>query len=58
MSTIFSDLCAFFGLTATAPESLGELFPWLLQILIALGVVLFVFGMIKDFMQTFARGRF
>ena len=58
MSTFFYDLCTFFGITADAPQTLGELIPWLLQILVALALVLFVFSMIWDFVKTIGRGRF
>lgn len=58
MASLFSDLLAFFGITAVAPQNLGELFPWLLSILVALTLFLFVFGMIKDFVHTFGRGKF
>ena len=58
MPTIFADLMAFFGISADAPTNLGELFPWLLQIVVAIGLFLFVFGMIRDFVVTFGRGRF
>ena len=56
MASLFYDLLTFFGITAAAPQNLGELFPWLLSILVAL--TLFVFGMIKDFVHTFGRGKF
>lgn len=58
MASLFADLLAFFGITAAAPQNLGELFPWLLSILVALTLFLFVFGMIKDFVHTFGRGKF
>lgn len=58
MATLFSDLLAFFGISASAPQNLSELFPWLLSILIAMSVFLFVFGMVKDFVKFFGRGRF
>lgn len=58
MASLFYDLLAFFGITATAPQNLSELFPWLLSILVALTLFLFVFGMIKDFVHTFGRGKF
>ena len=58
MASIFNDLLSFFGITAAAPQNLGELFPWLLSILVALTLFLFVFGMIKDFVHTFAKGKF
>ena len=58
MASLFYDLLTFFGISTTAPHNLGELFPWLLSILVALTLFLFVFGIIKDFTHTFARGRF
>lgn len=58
MASIFNDLLTFFGITAAAPQNLGELFPWLLSILVSLTLFLFVFGMIKDFVHTFGRGKF
>ena len=58
MASIFNDFLTFFGITAAAPQNLSELFPWLLSILVALTLFLFVFGMIKDFVHTFARGKF
>ena len=58
MSSIFNDLLTFFGISTTAPQNLGELFPWLLSILVALTLFLFVFGMNKDFVHTFGRGKF
>ena len=58
MASIFNELLTFFGITAAAPQNLSELFPWLLSILVALTLFLFVFGMIKDFVHTFARGKF
>lgn len=58
MQTIFLDLLTFFGINAAAPQNLSELFPWLLSILVAMSLFLFVFSIIKDFTHTFARGRF
>lgn len=57
MASLFSDLLTFFGISTTAPQNLGELFPWLFSILVALTLFLFVFGMIKDFVHTFGRGK-
>ncbi len=51
MASLFYDLLTFFGISTTAPQNLGELFPWLLSILVALTLFLFVFGMIKDFVH-------
>ena len=36
--------------------SLSEFFPWFLAIVVAVALFLFVFGIIKDFTHTFARG--
>ena len=58
MASLFYDLLTFFGINAAAPQNLGELFPWLLSILVALTLFLFVFVMIKDSVHTFGRGKF
>lgn len=58
MASLFYDLLTFFGISTTAPQNLGELFPWLLSILVALTLFLFVFGIIKGFVHTFGRGKF
>ena len=58
MASLFSALLAFFGITAEAPQNLAEFFPWFLAILVAVALFLFVFGIIKDFTHTFARGKF
>ena len=58
MASLFSDLLAFFGITAEAPQNLAEFFPWFLAILVAVALFLFVLGIIKDFTHTFARGKF
>lgn len=58
MASIFSELCSFFGITAEPPQNLGELLPWLLQILVALALVLFVFSMVREIVKTICRGRF
>lgn len=58
MQTIFFDLLTFFGINAAAPQNLSELFPWLLSVLVAMSLFLFVFSIIKDFTHTFARGKF
>lgn len=58
MESIFADLCTFFGINIQAPQNLGDLFPWLIQIIVAVVLVLFVFSIIKDFVKIFARGKF
>lgn len=39
-----------------SPQNLSEFFPWFLAILVVVALFLFVFGIIKDFTHTFARG--
>ena len=56
MTTIFADLCTFFGI-ASAPSNFAELIPWLFQVLLAVGLFLFVFGMIRSFVLQLTRGR-
>lgn len=56
MVSLFYDLLAFFGISADAPQNLSEFFPWFLAIVVAVALFLFVFGIIKDFTHTFARG--
>ena len=58
MASLFYDLLTFFGISTEAPQNLSELFPWLLAILVAMSLYLFVFSIIKDFTHTFARGKF
>lgn len=58
MASLFYDLLTFFGISPEAPQNLSELFPWLLAILVAMSLFLFVFSIIKDFTHTFARGKF
>lgn len=57
MASIFNDLLTFFGLSATAPQTLGELIPWLLSVCIAVGLFLFVFSMIGTFVRNFTGRR-
>ena len=55
MSGLFTDLCAFFGLSSQAPQNLGELIPWLFSVMLAIGVFLFVVGMLKSWLNSFNR---
>ena len=50
------DQQALIGISDGAPESLSEFSPWFLAIVVAVALFLFVFGIIKDFTHTFARG--
>ena len=58
MASLFAALLPFFGISTPPPQNLSELFPWLLAILVAMSLFLFVFSIIKDFTHTFARGKF
>ena len=58
LPSFLSFFLPFSGLPAPPPQNLAELFPWLLAILVAVALFLFVFSIIKDFTHTFARGRF
>ncbi len=58
MASIFYELCTFFGITAEPPQNLAELFPWLLQVLVAMALVYFMFRMIGGIVKTIGRGRF
>ena len=40
MATVFRDLLAFFGISDTVPQNLGEFMPWFLSVLVALGLTL------------------
>lgn len=44
MASLFSDLLTFFGISTIPPQNLAELFPWLLAILVAVSLFLFVFS--------------
>nr|WP_317400197.1 hypothetical protein [uncultured Gemmiger sp.] len=55
MSGLFADLCTFFGLSSQAPQNLCELIPWLFSVLLAIGLFLFVFGMLKSWLNSFNR---
>lgn len=47
MATYFSDLCAFFGISA-APQNFAELIPWLFTVLVAIGIVLACFRLMSE----------
>lgn len=56
MIPIFQELLVFFGLDTT-PQTLGEFLPWFLSVCVAVGLVLFVFRMIKAFIVHLGGGR-
>lgn len=55
--SIFLDLCNFFGISAEAPTTLGELFPWLMQIAVAVGLVAYILHWIFSVTKFASRGR-
>lgn len=57
MIPVFNDLLAFFGLDVAPPQTLGEFLPWFLSVCVALGLVLFVFRLVKAFVVRFGGGR-
>lgn len=54
MSTLFAQLMEFFGLSGM-PATFAELIPWLFQVLCAVGLFLFLFGMIRSIVSTINR---
>ena len=56
MQNMFLDLCDFFGITSL-PANFAEFAPWLFQVLLAIGLFVFVFSIIKAFVTSFGRGR-
>lgn len=56
MSALFSELMAFFGLSA-APATFAEFVPWMFSVLCAMGLFLFCFGMIKSMVNGVTRTR-
>lgn len=53
---IFSELCSFFGVSA-APSCFSECVPWLLQVLIMLGLLAFLMIFFKAVFLGLVRGR-
>ena len=57
MATIFAELMTFFGI-ARAPATFSEFVPWIMQVICALGLFLFVWGMVKSMVNTVTRTRY
>ena len=57
MATIFAELMTFFGI-AGAPAAFSEFVPWIMQVICALGLFLFVWGMVKSMVNTVTRTRY
>ncbi len=54
MAVVVSELFAFFGVTS-APTCFSEFVPWFFQVLISLGLFLYLFGMIKSLVAGIQR---
>lgn len=54
MNDMFNDLCNFFGLNEM-PVNLGELLPWLFSVMLAVCLVMYVFGMISQLVRSLDR---
>ncbi len=52
MVSVFNDLLGFFGISE-APVNLGELIPWLVCVMVAVCLVLYVLGFISQIMRGF-----
>ena len=52
MVSVFNDLLGFFGISE-APLNLGELIPWLVCVMVAVCLVLYVLGFISQIMRGF-----
>ena len=55
MSYFFFDLLEFFGISAEVPQNMGEFVPWFLSVLVALGLFLFVFDMVRNMVNNITR---
>lgn len=54
MINMFNDLCDFFGLDAM-PLNLGELLPWLFSVMLAVCLVMYIFGMISQLVRSVSK---
>lgn len=54
MSDIFAQLLAFFGVSG-APANFSEFVPWFFGVLVAIGLFLFLFNMIRSVMGMTTR---
>lgn len=56
MSTFFSGLCDFFGISAAVPADFAELIPWLCQVLLAICMVWAFWRMLRALMVALTSG--
>lgn len=57
MVEIVSEFFGISGLDMMPPQNLGELIPWLIQVIVAVVLVLAVFKMIAAIVQLFCNWR-
>lgn len=57
MAVIFAELMTFFGI-AGAPATFSEFVPWIMQVVCALGLFLFAWGMLKSMVTSVTRTRY
>ena len=58
MSTLFFDLCQFFGITTVTPTNFGEFIPWAFQVFLAIGLFLFVMSHLFSYVRGLGRGSY
>lgn len=57
MAAIVSEFFLISGVDMVPPENLGEMIPWLLQVIVAVVLVLAVFKMIAEIAKLFFNWR-
>ncbi len=57
MAAIVSEFFGISGVDMIPPENLGEMIPWLLQVIVAVVLVLAVFKMIAEIAKLFFNWR-
>lgn len=57
MAAVVSEFFGISGVDMIPPENLGELIPWLLQVIVAVVLVLAVFKLIGSIVQIFCNWR-
>ena len=57
MAAVVSEFFGISGVDMIPPENLGELIPWLLQVIVAVVLVLAVFKLIGCIVQIFCNWR-
>ncbi len=57
MAAVVSEFFGISGVDMLPPENLGQLIPWLLQVIVAVVLVLAVFKLIAGIVQIFCNWR-